>query len=116
MTDQEKDRISDTIATYEFELHKALKRAEELMDDVRALREAVTDDGLKRRGWGMDASSRAFHAMAETVLHDIRCNITEHGGGTTLEQERRIQALQAVVQDEDRAEEQAFNRSFGFHA
>ena len=89
--------VTDNITRLELELHKHLQKASYLLQDIRLARQEVTDPGLKRRGWGMDNDMMKFQSMTETVVYDILSGITEYGGGTTSDQDERLEAVQQAL-------------------
>ena len=93
----EQEVVTDSITRMELALDQHLTKAGYLMQDIRNARMAVTDPGMKRRGWGFDEEFEAFHQMADTVIYDIKSHITEYGGGVTLEQATRLARVLAAI-------------------
>lgn len=89
--------LEAAITKQELDLHHALGKALDAMDELRMLRQSPMSPGMARRGWAWDFEREEWHSVASTMVHLVRCNGTEFGGGITSEQEAILKKITRII-------------------
>lgn len=91
------EMLVDAITRKELELHHALGKALDVMDELKSLRQSPMSPEMARRGWGWGFEHEEWYSVASTMVNLVRCHGTEFGGGITDEQERILKKITRVI-------------------
>lgn len=96
-TEQTDGQLEAAITKKELELNDALGKALDAMDELRMLRQSPMSPEMARRGWSWDHGREEWHSIASTLVHLVRCNATEFGGGITREQSDLLRRISPQI-------------------
>ena len=83
-----KEEISEEAITLtEVKLNRTLSSVLDNLHELVELRSQVTDEGSKRRGWGITPESEHFLESSIELCRAIKGMVTEFGGGTDNDQD-----------------------------